>query len=239
VVPTRYGLDFAFRCPVVMSGTARFQIRVAGSMVLETGCVGSDPSGGIGGPQVLSVDGSVEYGESDPTAADTLRHLGIRLGRPTAVVVTILDPAFPATPPPLVTIGVYQDVPFADYPLPTRPSRILPPADIGLALGHPQQVVTPGGAPNGTWTARVKYQSDLVVTGAIGAPGQVRVLLDGHPVGGLDTWDYDGSSLEVPLGPPLPSGVRAPRPGQLVTITVTTSHFTLHDWKIALGQSNS
>jgi hypothetical protein len=240
ITPTRFGLDFAFRCPVLMSGSARFEIRVKGYLMLGSGCIGSDPGGGIGGPQVLAIDGSGGVsGGGDPTMTTFWRALGVRLDRPAPIVVTVTTAAFAATPSPMMTVGVYQDVPFADYPLPSRPTRVLPPTDIGLAIGHPRQVVTPGGAANGTWTVRVPYRSGLLVTGAISAPGQVRVRLDGAPVGGADSWDYDGVSLEVPLGPSLPAGVAVPRAGQLVTITVTMSGFTAHDWKIALGQSNS
>jgi hypothetical protein len=240
ITPNDYGLDFAFRCPVLMSGSARFEIRVKGYLILGSGCIGSDPGGGIGGPQVLAIDGAGGVsGGGDPTMTTFWKALGVRLGRPAPIVVTVTTAAFAATPAPLMTVGVYQDVPFADYPLPSRPTRVLPPADIGLAIGHPQEVVTPGGAANGTWTVRVPYRSDLVVSGAISAPGQVRVRLDGAPLGGADSWDYDGLSLEVPLGPSLPAGVAIPRAGQLVTITVTMSGFAAPDWKIELGQSNS
>jgi hypothetical protein len=238
ITPTRYGLDFAFRCPLLMSGSALFEIRIKGYLMLGSTCIGSDPGGGIGGRQVVAIDGAAGVsGGGDPTMTTFWKALHVELGRPTPVVVTVTTAAFAATPPPMMTVGVYQDVPFADYPLPQRPNRVLPPNEIGLDLAHPQPVVTPGGTADGSWTVQLPYRRDLVVGGAITAPGQVRVRLNGALVGGADSWNYDGfSSLEVPLGPSLPAGVRLPRAGQLVTITVTMSGFAAPDWKFELGQ---
>src|SRR5476651_895092 len=124
-----------------MAGSARFEIRVKGYLMLGEGCIGSDHGGGIGGPQVLTIDGSGGMsGGGDPTMTTFWTALGVRLGHPEPIVVTVTTAAFAATPAPTMTVGVYQDVPFADYPLPSRPTRVQPPTDIGLAIGHPRQV---------------------------------------------------------------------------------------------------
>ena len=242
--PTRWGLDFAYQCPTQMAGTAQFEIRVNGFVVLGSDCVGSDPGGGIGGPQVVALDGSSgDYGETNPAAQTFWSALGIRLGRPTTAVVTVTRAGFVASPPPAMTAVVYQDVPFADYPLPKRPARVTPPFDLLTPLNHAQRITLPDAAVNGTWTARLPYRKDLVVDGTVSGPGEIEIRVDGVLVGGFDSYDYNGGEgFTRTIGPPLlplPPGRTFPKVGQTITLTIDVQHFAGPDWALQLGGSIS
>jgi hypothetical protein len=240
--PTGWGLDFAYRCPVVMSGDARFEIRVKGNLILGTGCSGSDPNGVITVPGELSVDGSSgDYGNSNPSARTYWQALGIRIGQPARAVITVKEPGFATTPPPSLLVGVYQDVPFAEYPLPARPTFVPPPEETGLPATHSHQISLPGHAANGTWTLRLPYRPDLVVQGGVSGPGQIQVKIDGVLVSGYDSYDYQrGRWFTANVGPPWPPwppGRKQPRVGQAITVSVTTSNFEAPDWRLELGRS--
>ncbi len=242
--PTRWGLDFAYQCPTEMAGTAQFEIRVNGFVVLGSDCVGSDPGGGIGGPQVVALDGSSgDYGETNPAAQTFWSALGIKLGRPTTAVVTVTRAGFVASPPPAMTAVVYQDVPFADYPLPQRPARVRPPFDLLTPLNRAERITLPDDAVNGTWTARLPYRKDLVVDGSVSGPGQIEIRVDGLLVGGFDSYDYNsGEGFTRTVGPPLltlPHGRTFPKVGQTITLTISVQHFTGPDWALQLGESTS
>jgi hypothetical protein len=240
--PTVWGLDFAFRCPVLMSGEARFEIRLKGHLILGTGCSGPDPDGVINVPGEVSVDGSSgDYGSSNPSARTYWQALGIRIGQPARVVITVKEPGFATSPPPALLVGVYQDVPFAEYPLPARPATVPPPEETGLPATHAHRITLPGGSANGTWTLRLPYRPDLVVQGGVSGPGQIQVKVDGVLVSGYDSYDYQrGRWFTANVGPPWPPwppGRKQPRAGQTITVTVTMSGFEGPDWRLELGRS--
>lgn len=239
--PTVWGLDFAFRCPARTSGAAEFDIRVKGYLILGGRCSRTDPNGAFAQPGDVPVDGSSgDYGISNPAAQTFWQALGVQVGRPVTALVTVKQAGFAANPPPTLLVGVYQDVPFADYPVPSRPATAGPPAYTGPPISDPHAVSLPAGAADGTWTIQLPYRADLVVQGGVSAPGQVQVRVDGVLVGGYDSYEYaPGNGFVVGLGPPWPVGHRPPKPGQPVTITVTLSHFAEPYWKLALGHSTS
>ena len=143
-----------------------------------------------------------------------------------------------ASPPPAMTAVVYQDVPFADYPLPPRPTEVLPPSELNApTLSHSQAITLPGDAVNGTWTSHPAYRTDLVIQGGVSGPGQIRVRVDGVLVGGYDAYDYTSGGFTVSLVPPVVAGRPPPRAGRPVTITVTITNFGARDWDLQLGRS--
>jgi hypothetical protein len=237
--PTVLGLDFAFRCPVAMSGHSEFEVRVNGTLILSSGCSGSNPDADFTNRGVVPVDGSSgDYGIGNVAAHTFWQALGLRIGRPARAVITVREAAFATSPPPRLLVGVYQDVPFAEYPLPQRPASVPKPYDIGLPISHVQPVTVPYLQVNGTWTLRLPYRSDLVVQGGVSGPGEIQVAVDGTLVSGFESYDYQqGKWFTLNVGPPWPAGRREPRPGQLVTISITMSHFVGHDWRLEFGRS--
>ena len=96
---TRPGPDIAVRCPVRMSGSAQYEVRVNGHLVLGSGCSAPDPDGTLG-----VVDGAIDASAVPPSWAA----LGVRLGHAVTVVVTVTRPSFATTPAPLMSVGLYQ-----------------------------------------------------------------------------------------------------------------------------------
>jgi hypothetical protein len=99
VTATRPGPDFAVRCPYGMTGSAQFEVRVKGHLVLGSGCSGPDPDNTLG-----RVDGTIDAS----AALRSWREVGVRLGSSVTVVVTVTQPAFATSPAPLMTVGVFQ-----------------------------------------------------------------------------------------------------------------------------------
>lgn len=96
---TRPGPDLVVRCPQRMSGSAQYEIRVNGHLVLGSGCSAPDPDGTLG-----RVEGAV-----DASAAPTSwASLGVRLGQTVTVVITVTRPSFATTPAPVMSVGLYQ-----------------------------------------------------------------------------------------------------------------------------------
>jgi hypothetical protein len=96
---TRPGPDFAVRCPERMSGSAQYEVRVNGHLVLGSSCSGPDPDGTLG-----RVDGAIDAS----AGPGSWSALGVRQGRPVTVVVTVTLPSFATTPAPLMSVGLYQ-----------------------------------------------------------------------------------------------------------------------------------
>jgi hypothetical protein len=96
---TRPGPDFAVRCPERMSGSAQYVIRVNGHLVLGSSCSAPDPDGTLG-----RVDGAIDASAGPGSWAA----LGVRLGGPVTVVVSVTLPSFATTPAPLMSVGLYQ-----------------------------------------------------------------------------------------------------------------------------------
>jgi hypothetical protein len=99
VTPSHPGPDFAVRCPYGMTGSAQYEVRVNGHVVLGSGCSGPDPDNTLG-----RIDGAIDAS----ALPASWKAIGVRLGTTATVVVTVTQAAFATAPAPLMTLGLYQ-----------------------------------------------------------------------------------------------------------------------------------
>ena len=184
---------------------------------------------------------------SGGSAEKALRDLGVELGKPSTFTVSIrqgpltgrdfrpeLAPLQAASQRPhaTTTIGVYQHVPAADYPLPRVPDippTIAPVDTLGAARVEARTV-----GNNGTFALQVvaaAHNGDLIVKSV--TPGQIRVLVNGTLVANVEFWDYTEAGVNVSIDRPALArfGIHVPD-GQSLHITLEVSRFTGPSWAV-------
>jgi hypothetical protein len=135
----------------------------------------------------------------------------------------------------MLAVAIGEPVPFADYPLPPRPS-VLPPLsvpysgngpaagreDAGLHLSDPADPLRPVSVP-------IVWTGSFDISLALSTPGNLRLSIAGIDVTSCDTWTYDGNSCGIgwSIGErktlPWLSRITA-KPGEPVLLTVTPEH---------------
>ncbi|HEX8495869.1 MAG TPA: hypothetical protein VF661_01640 [Actinomycetales bacterium] len=176
------------------------------------------------------------------------RPLGVEPGQRSAVSVTVIAGTDAGGAPypdadsagATVRFGLYQDVPAGQYPLPERPAQVRrPDSDSTWNNGPPPATITEVTMPgaNGTSSRTVPWAPTVALDLALRAPGRVRVLVDGEVVGGLASWGYEPRDGGVDLSPQAleAAGVRAPRAGDPITVTVEAEQFQDPGWRVSIG----
>jgi len=169
----------------------------------------------------------------------------VKVGQPMTLVVT-LRPWASAEPQQVVhgsaVVGVYEDVPPADYPWPPRPAQL---ADLdqlneipSIWRGPPKPEQITGTLdsrnlpqPSGTFEFTVPMPAELRCAVDSVAPGELRFAVAGTPQTDVIFWDWQGRTSE--WGPfvndPVQYGIAV---GDPLTITVTALHYVDHGWRI-------
>lgn len=230
IVPTGWGLAVADECTAPPDRGVYLAITVNGHPYSSGSC-GS------------STRGTFEEDEK------MWRPLGVRMGSPTTITVRVmaraeLDPhpgmALDGGSAARASVGVYQDVPLDQYPMPVRPATVRRPAGLGGPGIHgpfsvKARVTMP--QPTGTWTRTLPYSQTLTLDAVTWAPGQLRFLVGGKVVDGLTSWTYDQNGGGLDLSPTnlQDAGVPVPREGEPITITVQAERFTDPAWQATIG----
>ena len=142
-----------------------------------------------------------------------------------------------AMPDTTVTVGVYQRVDPAAYPLPPRPARLLvvdppPSGGGGTALARVDSGAVSGGPNTPVTLTPTLPARGLSYQFAFVSPGQVILSVNGTEVGRYESWGYDVAGAAGPaisVADMKGAGVDV-RPGEKVTITLTPSRFTDPGW---------
>lgn len=181
------------------------------------------------------------YGQIPPTFSDPR----VRVGEPNTLALT-LDSGIPvpgASPGAMPTSGtlelaVYERVPFAEYPLPTRPGA-LKPLDSAKTCANDQVLRSDPRDPGKPVSVVTQWRDQLMVSLASQTPGLLHVTFDGVAVSSAEWWDYDATPqgrtwhTELPPGT-VASGWSSPGLGEPFTVTVTPLHVT-GDWQVTVG----
>lgn len=227
VTPTAWGLALAMACSesdalLVEQLDSQVAVSVDGRPFVQGGGCG----GGFRGPwhrdQAL------------------WRDAGVELGTPMTIQIRVTGPQ-PLPPAiPSLAVGVYQDVPVAEYPLPSPPATVpTTPPDGGIALPELRRAIEVGaGATSGTVTRTVAYSPTLTARVQAWAPGEIVLGLNGQEVGGASFWTYSSDAAEVSLDAETlrEAGLVVPRTGEPVAITVTARRFASPAWRVWLGE---
>ncbi|GAA1631123.1 hypothetical protein ACFQY4_38535 [Catellatospora bangladeshensis] len=138
-------------------------------------------------------------------------------------------------------MAVAEPVPFADYPLPSRPER-LKPLDLrevivneGITyapISEAVEVHSDPADPSRPQRITLLWQDHYSLVMAAQTPGVLTFAADGSDFDTASWWSYEGGHIVrdwdtadyQPL-PPIPGFVRPPA-GTVVTLTVTPQHFT-------------
>lgn len=227
VTPTAWGLALATACS---EPDAKLVDQLDSLIIVSVGGQRLFHGGGCGG------------GFRGPWHRDQVlwRDVGVELGTPMTVQITVTGPQ--PTPPvtPTLLLGVYQDVPVADYPLPSLPATVpTTPPDGGIALPELLRSVEVGaGMTSGTVTRTLAYSPTLTARIQAWAPGEFVLALNGHEVGGASFWTYSSDAAQVSLDAVMlrEAGVAVPRTGEPITITVTARRFASPAWRVRLGE---
>ncbi|MGN6599379.1 MAG: hypothetical protein ACTHMW_08905 [Actinomycetes bacterium] len=221
--PTSWQLTVVDQCQQSLPDDVEVMVAVNGRAMSWGGCGGAS-SGGAANPQQF------------------WSQFGVRLGEESTVTLTLI-PAHPCpgcTPAPLpssttvnsvVTAGVYQRIPFEEFPLPPAPrtlSALPAPPDRG------ESVSAVGVGDNVTTSLPASVNGDRISVTTV-APGDVSLLVDGVLIAQLSSRDYTVHSLEADLTVDAlrGSGVEV-RKGQAVTVTVRTEHFRQPAWSVSI-----
>lgn len=238
VVPQTFGLATRTDCSTSGPEVLWISVTVNGQQDTASGCDDGATSIGGRGP----------YGDGGAIWRDKY---GVQLGKPTSVTVTVsASPPDNQTPTSRSTaalstqtasiqVGMYQDVPVADYPFPPRPKVVDAPAQ------HPDTVsfeelthstkMEPA-TPDDTKSLRVAYTPDLSAAIRSWAPGVVELLVNGTIVTGLPSWTYTEGGTQIDLTPStLTDAGITPTAGEVITITARGSRFTDPAWRVTVG----
>lgn len=237
--PTTYVLSVATTCDKDMPSDYMVSYEVNGHEAMAGSCsIGVSAS-------------SAQWGQD---RAMWQAEYGVTLGQPATLTARIVRPAKGEEPRHAATydgaldkdyrvaFAVYQPVPLADYPLPSKPAHLDPWQPVGH--DHGSLYASYDAARVGTNTTRsttltlppLGAQVDL----SAGAPGRFVVAVDGTTI--LDwsswTWDSDGFG-GIALDPTAlaPYGLRL-KAGQRITVTITTSRFTEPRWSVDVSKTN-
>ncbi|MGN6090633.1 MAG: hypothetical protein ACTHNT_15230 [Actinomycetales bacterium] len=180
--------------------------------------------------------------------------LGVRLGQPSTVTLTLTPPTpdltqqlcrtcspLPPAPSRLplaqrpagrLAVGVYQQVPVGEYPLPPRPATVLPLSRVAGPGTLDSRVV--GATGTFTLTAKVGPRMKIMATAV--APGALRYLINGTPINENDYWRWDtttGGSTLLDQDTLQRAGLHIPD-GTTAELTVEASRFTVPGWTVRL-----
>ena len=231
--PASFGLTVALACSgrLASDRPRGLTIRINGQDTVAT-------QGGGCGDASTGESASASGGWTEAAQQRYWSQAGVRLGQPVSVDVVVDGTPTAGT---TARVALYQDVPLADYPFPSRPARTQLDPDVGPALQRSHSVVLPGGAATGTWTATVPYAARLVVRGGTTGPGLVEVRLGGRLVAGTASWTYDEGGFELAIDPDALRLAKVPVPaaGTPVTISITVSRFAERTWQLQLGVATS
>lgn len=229
--PASYGLTVALGCTGSLPGDLprAMTLRINGEDTVGT-------QGGECGDAVSGESVSASGGYLPAAQQRYWSQAGVRLGQPVSIdLVVVGTPSAGST----ARVGLYQDVPLADYPFPTRPATTQLDPDFGLNLTQTHEVVLPGRAATGSWSITLPYDARLELGGITTGPGRVEVLVAGRLVGGASTWTYSTAGFQVPIDPDALrlARLRVPSTGTPTTITVTVTRFTQRTWRLRVGRS--
>lgn len=228
--PTSYGLALRGLCDPRAGTTVALATTVNGMpMGTSSGCGGSSRAG---------------FGKDQ----QFWQSLGVRLGRPSSVTVTVIPVASFAPrigdrdsddPAVSVRFGIYQDVDPADYPLPPRPATVTPPAP---GFTGPSATGTSALTPQAP-AAVVVWERGLQVRMRATVPGKLTVLVDGMVLGGASFWEYDRSDehtgatavFELSEYTFADAGAPAPVNGQRLEVSVRAERFADPAWRVEVG----
>ncbi|HYN74770.1 MAG TPA: hypothetical protein VEV13_01080 [Candidatus Limnocylindria bacterium] len=230
--PSTKALSFAVDChiPGVGPKSAMATIAIDGVSVGRVSCQGDANFSSFSGANLYTPDPAA-FGE-------------MPLGE--AVQLTLTYPeAGSATS--RARIGVYEQVPRADYQFPPAPSPLptLEPPDgtfiigslplVGISAGPP-----PAGATstvvgaNGSWSGTVSLVGGLDISAQTVAPGTLRFFVDGAEVWTVQGWDYTnagyGNSINLD-----DLGIKS---GDLVVLEVRAEGFPGDSWSVIFADSH-
>ena len=161
---------------------------------------------------------------------------GLLVGRANSLTVT-----FAAKPDISIAVAVGERVPVDQYVFPARPAELAPLDTEELDYRDPENkgwkpaVLRADPAdPNQPVQTTVVWRNDLHLMQRSQTPGAVTVTVGGVTIGRSQWWDYgqtlnDGGYSADWKG-------KLPKPGQLVTVTVTPERMT-GEWMVALQQT--
>jgi hypothetical protein len=140
-----------------------------------------------------------------------------------------------------VTIGLYRPVPWSQYPVQPRPSTVdlTPLTDVVDPAAEAGQHVlaanaTQLGATGVFVVGSVRVTAGLQPYVNLVVPGQLSVLLDGHPWLTCASYDYSVMSC---LGLTVGAASGLPKVGQQATVTVVATHLQDPGWYVLLFQA--
>lgn len=226
--PTSWDLSLATQCQEPLPADVVVVTAVNGHLTGWGGC-GSAFGGTAGHPQ------------------STWSGLGVRLGEDSHVTLTLASATdcSGCTPRPLpsaepvgtvLTGGMYQRVPFADYPLPAAPSSLEPlPSTSGARAGTSALLV----GDDATVTLPAAINGDRLTVTTV-SPGDVSVYLDGVLMGEFHSRGYTVQAFQLDLSAEYfdGSGLTV-RPGQQVSVKVTTADFSRPGWSVVIAPVGS
>lgn len=154
-----------------------------------------------------------------------------------------------ALPPGMFSVAVYQQIRFADYPLPPRP-HTLPTLNVGQFGLDDTGMTTVGSDPNDplapksltlTLPAHCPQAGCLDMAVTAQTPGEIDIRIDGTLVSTARFWDYDGSGVMVTVVDTMqsqqpPYGDIHLTPGTQITVTITARYLT-GAWEFAAAPS--
>lgn len=235
VTRTDFGLQFSNRCPVVQPSV---QLEV--TMTLRDG---THLLVGCSTGAMYSSDASLAH-EIKPGVPTVLTFTAKAYRVTTGPNGEQTSKTPVAAPPGAYSIGVYQKLPFDQYPLPPRPTK-LPALDVmpfGLGTGS-GGIKTVDSDPNDPLAPRtLSFTMPECPTTAANCnpavatsqtPGFLLITINGVAASTAEFWDYSGGGWMLNIVP----GMNDKLPlhaGERVTITVTPRYVT-GAWKFAVA----
>lgn len=140
-----------------------------------------------------------------------------------------------------IALGIYAPVPFADYPLPSRPAR-LGPLSSWRNCPPEQHAQADARTPLAPVTLTTLWRDQILIRYQVLTPGLLHVAVDGVAVTTLKWWEYDNPSATIVWDTTRPdewakvSGWKAVPQGKPVTITFTPEHLT-GEWQVGVEHS--
>ncbi len=232
--PTDLGLEFSDRCSAAdQSLEVEITMSLADGRKLTVGCSAS-------GGTYASEDSQADHLTPGVPTSLTFSANAYRVTTGSNGEQTGRTPA--ALPAGTYSIGVWQKLPFDQYPLPPRP-KTLPTLNIAqYGLGDGASIKTVRSDPTNplaaqtisfTMPACVKATADCNPTAATSqTPGFLHIAVNGVAVNTAEFWDYSGSGSMFNIEPDMPNAPHL-RAGDLVTITITPQYVT-GAWEFAV-----
>jgi hypothetical protein len=235
ITPTDLGLEFSDRCSVADQGLeVEITMALAGGSKLMVGC---NASGGA----YASEDSRADHLTPGVPTSLTFSAKAYRVTTGSNGEQTGRTPV--AVAAGTYSIGVWQKLPFDQYPLPPRP-KTLPTLNIAqYGLGEGASVKTVRSDPDNplaqrtisfTMPACVKATTNCNPTAATSqTPGFLHIAVNGVAVNTAEFWDYSGGGSSFNIEPDMPNAPHL-RAGDLVTITITPQ-FVTGAWEFAVA----